>query len=51
MNPLFSGKISYTPRMEYNSDGKHQYGEWITSDGAWDAQVCYVLALTCVQQP
>ena len=43
MNLLFSGKIDYCPRMEYNSNGKHCYNEWITSNGAWDSQVRYTL--------
>ena len=40
-NPLFAGKIHYCPRMEYDSNGKWRYNEWITSDGAWDSQVRY----------
>ncbi|KAF9643859.1 hypothetical protein BDM02DRAFT_3132132 [Thelephora ganbajun] len=37
-NPLFSGQIQYVPRLEYNSNRKQRYNEWITSDGAWDMQ-------------
>ena len=25
--------------MEYDSNGKRQYNEWVTSDGAWETQV------------
>ena len=39
-NPLFSEHIQYIPRAEYDSNGKRQYNEWITSDGAWEMQVC-----------
>ena len=42
MNPLFSGKIDYCPRMEYDLNGKCCYNEWIASDGAWDSQVRYM---------
>jgi len=42
-NPLFSGQIQYVPRMEHDSNGKRRYNEWMTSDGAWDMQVCQLL--------
>ena len=38
-NPLFSGKIEYQPRQDFNPAGSRVYSEWITSDGAWDLQV------------
>ena len=38
-NPLFSGKIDYQPRQDFDSSGGRVYGEWISSDGAWDLQV------------
>lgn len=38
-NPLFSGKIQYQPRQDFDSYGNRTYGDWITSDGAWDYQV------------
>ena len=38
-NPLFSGKIEYQPRQDFDLSGSRVYGEWITSDGAWDIQV------------
>ncbi|KAF9784417.1 hypothetical protein BJ322DRAFT_1141469 [Thelephora terrestris] len=37
-NPLFSGKIQYQPRQDFDSYGNRTYGDWITSDGAWDYQ-------------
>lgn len=40
-NPIFEGKWDFTPRRVY--DGPNQqnriYHEWMTSDGAWAAQV------------
>ena len=41
-NPLFSGHIQYQPRQDFNTSGGRMYGEWITSDGAWDLQVCFL---------
>ena len=38
-NPLFSNQIQYAPRVEYDEIGRRRYGEWVTSDGVWDAQV------------
>jgi hypothetical protein len=38
-NPLFSGKIHYQPRKDFDATGNRIYSEWITSDGAWDLQV------------
>ncbi|KAF9782579.1 hypothetical protein BJ322DRAFT_1157393 [Thelephora terrestris] len=37
-NPLFSGKIQYQPRQDFDVSGDRTYGDWITSDGAWDLQ-------------
>ena len=34
--PLFSGCIQYQPRQDFNTSGGCVYGEWITSNGAWD---------------
>ena len=38
-NPLFSGKIDYQPRQDFDSSGGQVYSEWISGDGAWDLQV------------
>jgi len=38
-NPLFSGSIQYQPRQDFDTSGGRVYGEWITSNGAWDLQV------------
>ena len=38
-NPLFSGKVDYQPRQDFNPAGERVYSEWITGDGAWDLQV------------
>ena len=38
-NPLFSGKINYQPRQDFDPSGGRMYSEWISSDGAWDLQV------------
>ena len=38
-NPLFSGKIHYQPHQDFDTSGNRTYGDWITSDGAWDLQV------------
>ena len=38
-NPLFSGRIQYAPRQDFDSSGNRVYSDWITSDGAWDLQV------------
>ena len=40
-NPVFEGKWDFVPRRIYK-DPEHQnrlYGEWMTSDSAWAAQV------------
>ena len=42
-NPLFSGKIDYQPRQDFDPSGGCMYSEWISSDGAWDLQVCTFL--------
>lgn len=40
-NPLFSEEIEYQPRQDFDpTTGRRVYSEWITSDGAWDLQVC-----------
>lgn len=40
-NPIFEGKWDFNPRRVYNGpDQQNQlYSEWMTSDGAWAAQV------------
>ena len=43
-NPLFSGRIHYQPRQDFDRSGNRVYSEWITSDGAWDLQVCSPLS-------
>lgn len=41
-NPTFEGKWDFTPRRVYDSLDRENrvYGEWMTSDSAWAAQVC-----------
>ena len=50
-NLLFSNHIQYAPRLEYNSNGKRRYNEWVTSDGAWEMQVCQLLLSIAHQHP
>ena len=40
-NPGFEGKWDFTPRRVYDDPERQNriYGEWMTSDGAWAAQV------------
>jgi hypothetical protein len=40
-NPTFEGKWSFSARRVYNDPDQHNrvYGDWMTSDGAWSAQV------------
>lgn len=40
-NPIFEGKWAFTPQRIYdNLDRQNRlYSEWVTSDGAWAAQV------------
>ena len=40
-NPIFEGKWDFTPRRTYEDPGRQNriYSEWMTSDGAWAAQV------------
>ena len=40
-NPIFEGKWDFVPRRIYDSPDRQNrvYGEWMTSDGAWAAQV------------
>ena len=44
-NPLFSGKIEFQPRQDFDLSGNHVYGEWISCDGAWNIQVCFAIVL------
>jgi len=39
-NPLFAEHIQFTPRQDFNHSGNRVYSDWITSNGAWDLQVC-----------
>lgn len=40
-NPTFEGKWDLTPRKVYDGPDRQNrlYGEWMTSDRAWDTQV------------
>ena len=40
-NPIFKGKWAFTARKVYEDAGRQNriYGDWMTSDGAWSAQV------------
>lgn len=40
-NPIFEGKWDFTPRRVYKDPSRQNrlYSEWMTSDGAWAAQV------------
>ena len=40
-NPIFEGRWDFTPRRIYDSPDRQNrlYSEWMTSDGAWTAQV------------
>jgi len=38
-NPIFAGRIHFSPERHYDILGKRTYGDWITSDGAWEMQV------------
>ena len=40
-NPIFEGKWDFTPRKVYDGADRQNriYSEWMTSDGAWVAQV------------
>ena len=40
-NPIFEGKWDFTPRRVYEDPERRNrlYNEWMTSDGAWTAQV------------
>ena len=40
-NPLFAGRIKYTPTLHYTSTGARIYSDWITSDGASWIQVLH----------
>ena len=44
-NPLFSGQIEYQPWQDFDFSGGHIYGEWVTSDSAWEYQVHISLSL------
>ena len=46
-NPLFSGRIQYAPRQDFDSSGNRVYSDWITSDGAWDLQVRDLISSHC----
>ena len=40
-NPIFEGKWAFTAQQVYQDPDRqnHIYGDWMTSDGAWSAQV------------
>lgn len=40
-NPIFEGRWDFTPRKVYEDPDRQiqLYSEWMTSDGAWAAQV------------
>lgn len=39
-NPLLAGRIDFDVRKAYSLvDSSQEYGEWVTSDGAWFMQV------------
>lgn len=42
-NPIFEGMWNFIPRRIYQDPDRQNriYGEWMTSDGAWAAQVCF----------
>jgi hypothetical protein len=42
-NPIFEGRWDFTPRHVYDDPERKNriYGEWMTGDGAWEAQVCF----------
>lgn len=46
-NPIFEGKWAFTARRVYQDPDKQNrlYGDWMTSDGAWSAQVNVSLPL------
>ena len=46
-NPLFSRRIQYAPRQDFDSSGNCVYSDWITSDGAWDLQVHDLISSHC----
>ena len=41
-NPILEGKWAFTARRVYDDSNRQNriYGDWMTSDGAWAAQVC-----------
>lgn len=41
-NPIFAGRIRFSPEHHYDISGARTYSDWITSDGAWEMQVCDV---------
>lgn len=43
-HPLFHDKLDFVPRRVYRTAERlvRVYSEWMTSDGAWDMQVCSV---------
>ena len=38
-NPIYSNRLRYSPERRSTPDGNREYGDWITSDGAWFMQV------------
>jgi hypothetical protein len=41
-NPVFEGRWSFTARQIYEDANRRNrvYGDWMTGDAAWSAQVC-----------
>jgi len=52
-NPIFEGKWDFTPRRIYDGPNRQNrlYGKWMTSDGAWAAQVDFTLHFPHQSQP
>lgn len=38
-NPIFAGRIRFSPEFHYDIHGARTYSDWIMSDGAWEMQV------------
>ncbi|KAF9777296.1 hypothetical protein BJ322DRAFT_1135060 [Thelephora terrestris] len=37
-NPIFANRIRFSPERQYDILGNRTYGDWVTSDGAWEMQ-------------
>jgi hypothetical protein len=38
-NPAYRDRLRYSPERRSTPDGNREYGDWVTSDGAWYMQV------------